>query len=63
MLSKYKYILKAKKSVVVAEAQKAYEVFRCFVVGNPQTQWDRIVHEMHTKDPWIGMNGSSNRGL
>ncbi len=34
-LSKYKEILKAKKSVMVAEAQKAHEVFRCFVVSNP----------------------------
>jgi hypothetical protein len=50
-LSKYKDILKAKKSVAVAEAQKAYEVFRCFVASNSRTQWDRIVHEMHTKDP------------
>jgi hypothetical protein len=24
-------------------------------------QWDRIVNEMHTKNPWIGMNGKSNK--
>jgi hypothetical protein len=60
--SEYKEILKTKKGVAVVEAQKAYEVFRCFVIGNPQTQWDRIVHKMHTKDPWIGVNGSSNKG-
>ncbi len=58
LLSEYKEIIKAKKSVTAAEAQKAYEVFRCFVLGDPQTQWDKIVHEMHTKDPWIGVNGS-----
>jgi hypothetical protein len=51
LLSKYKEILKAKKSVAVAEAQKAYEVFCCFFIGNLQTQWDWIVHEMHTKNP------------
>jgi hypothetical protein len=61
-LSKYKEILKAKRSDMAAEAQKAYEVFCCFIVGNPRTQWDKIVREMHTKDPWIGMNGSSNKG-
>jgi hypothetical protein len=60
-LSKYKEILKAKKSVAIAETLKAYEMFRCFVVGNPQTQWDKIVHKMHTRDPWITVNGSSNR--
>jgi hypothetical protein len=60
-LLKCKEILKAKMSVVVAEAQKAYEVFRCFFVGDLRTQWDKIVHKMHTKDPWIGVNGSSNK--
>jgi hypothetical protein len=61
-LSKYKEILKAKKVFVVPETQKAFEMFRLFVVSNSQTQWDKIVHEMHTKDPWIGVNRSSNKG-
>jgi hypothetical protein len=26
-------------------------------------QWDRIVDEMHTKNPWIGINGKSNKGI
>jgi hypothetical protein len=26
-------------------------------------QWDRIVNEMHTKNPWIGVNGKSNKGV
>jgi hypothetical protein len=34
----------------------------CFVVGDLRTQWDKIVPEMHTRDPWISMNGSSNKG-
>ncbi len=59
-LSEYKEILKAKKVVAVAKIQKAYEMFHCFVVNNLQTQWEKIVHKMHTKDPWIGVNGSSN---
>jgi hypothetical protein len=63
MLSEYKEILKAKKGYAIAKTQKAYEMFRCFVVGKPRAQWDKIVHEMHTKDPWIGMNGSSNKGM
>jgi len=33
-----------------------------FVVGDQQTQWDKIVQEMHTKDPWIGMDGVSHKG-
>jgi hypothetical protein len=61
-LSKYKEILKAKKVFAVTETQKAFEMFPLFVFGNPQTQWYKIVHEMHTKDPWIGINKSSNKG-
>ncbi len=55
--------LKAKKSIVVELAQKAYELFRCFIVGEAQMQLDRIVNEMHTKKPWIGVNGKSNKGI
>ncbi len=43
--------LKAKKSFAVNHAQKVYELFRCFIVGRAQTQWDRIVNKMHTKNP------------
>ncbi len=60
--SEYKEILKAKKQIAIAKTQKAYKMFCCFVVGNLQTQWDKIVHKMHTKDPWISVNGSSNKG-
>ncbi len=28
-----------------------------------QTQWDKIAQEMYCKDPWIGMNGQSHKGL
>ncbi len=42
---------------------QAYEVFCLFVVGNQQTQWDKIIQEMHTKDPWIGVNGISHKGI
>ncbi len=55
--------LKAKKSFVVDQAQKAYELFRCFVVGEARTQWDRIVNKMHMKNPCIGINGKSNKGI
>ena len=32
--------LKAKKSFAVKQAQKAYKLFRCFVIGEARTQWD-----------------------
>ena len=62
-LSNLNESLKAKKSFAVDQAQKAYELFRCFIVGKAQTQWDRIVNEMHMKNPWIGGNGKSNKGI
>ncbi len=55
--------LKAKKSFAVDQAQKAYKLFRCFVVGKARMQWDRIVNKMHMKNPWIGINGKSNKGI
>jgi hypothetical protein len=55
--------LKAKKTFAVELAQKAYELFHCFVLGEARMQWDRIMNEMHTKNPWIGMNGKSNKGI
>ncbi len=62
-LSKLNESLMAKKSFAVEQAQKDYELFRCFVVGKALMQWDRIVNKMHTKNPWIGVNGKSNKGI
>jgi hypothetical protein len=62
-LSDLKETLQVKKDVTVEKAQKAHELFRCFVVGKARTNWDRIVNEMHTKNPWVGVNGHSNKGL
>jgi hypothetical protein len=62
-LNDLKEALKAKKDVAVEKAQKAYKLFRCFVVGKVQTNWDRIVNQMHTKNPWVGVNGKSNKGI
>jgi hypothetical protein len=62
-LNKLNESLKAKKTITVELVQKAYELIRCFVVGKAQMQWDRIVNKMHTKNPWIGMNGKSNKDI
>jgi hypothetical protein len=50
-LNNLKVALKAKKEVAVEKAQKSYKLFRCFVVGEVQTNLDRNVNEMHTKNP------------
>jgi hypothetical protein len=62
-LNKLNESLKAKKTIALKLAQKAYKLFRCFLVSKAQMQWDRIVNKMHTKNPWIGMNGKSNKGI
>jgi hypothetical protein len=62
-LSNLNESLKAKKSFLVKQAQKAYKLFCCFIVGKVGMQWDRIMNEMHTKNPWIGINSKSNKGI
>jgi hypothetical protein len=62
-LNKFNKSLKAKKTFAVEMAQKAYKLFICFFVCVAQTQWERIVNEMHAKNPWVGVNGKSNRGI
>ncbi len=62
-LNKLNESLKAKKTIAVELAQKAYKLFHCFIVGKAQTQWDRIMNEMHMKNPWIGVNAKSNKGI
>jgi hypothetical protein len=61
MLSKYKEILQAKKKIAIAKTQKTYKMFRCFVADNQQTQWDMSMR-CTPRNPWIGVNGSSNKG-
>jgi hypothetical protein len=62
-LNKPNKSLKAKETIDVELAQKAYKLFCCFVVSEARMQLERIVNEMHTKNPWIGMNGKSNKGI
>ncbi len=62
-LSAVKEDLKAASKLAVVETLKAYELLCCFVVGKAQTQWDKIMQEMHCKDPWIGVNFQSHNGL
>ncbi len=50
-LNKLNKSLKAKKIIAVELAQKADKLFHCFIVGKARMQWDRIVNEMHTKNP------------
>ncbi len=62
-VEQYKGILKTKKGMAIAVTSQAYEMFRLFVVGDQRTQLDKIVQEMHTKDPWVGVDGVSRKGI
>jgi hypothetical protein len=50
---KIKKTLKTARNLAVAKALKAYKLFRCFVVGKAQTQWDKIVHKMPRTPGWV----------
>jgi hypothetical protein len=62
-LVKIKKNLKMVCKHAVTESVKAYKLFHSFIVSKAQTQWDKIVHGMHSKDPWVGVNGKSHKGL
>ncbi len=41
---------------------KVYELAHVYFVGKAWTQWDKVVTEMHMKDPWVAVNGVSQKG-
>jgi hypothetical protein len=50
----------------VAEAAKVtsiYELFRKGLKEDPKLQWDRIMEDMHTKDPWEDLKGVKHEGI
>ena len=40
-----------------------YDLFRQLLADEPQVQWDRIVEDVHNKDPWTGLDGVKHIGL
>ena len=54
-------VLKAKKEAQ-SKIVKAYEQTCIYFVGKAWTQWDKVITEMHTKDPWVAVNGVSCKG-
>ena len=40
-----------------------YDLFRQLLSDEPQVQWDRIIEDVHNKDPWTGLNGVKHNGL
>jgi hypothetical protein len=62
-LSAIKDELKTACKLAGVETLKANKLICCIVVGKAQMQWDKIVQEMHTKVPWVGVNGQLHKGL
>jgi hypothetical protein len=55
-------LLKEAEKNALNEIAKAYELIRTYFVGKTRTQWDKVVQEMHQKDPWVAVDGSLNQG-
>ncbi len=55
-------LLKEAEKNALKEIVKAYELFRTYFVGEARTQWDKVVQEMHLKNPWVAVDGSLNQG-
>ena len=53
-------LLKAKIEAQ-GEIVKAYELICVYFVSKAWSQWDKVVAEMHTKDPWVAVNGVSHK--
>ncbi len=55
-------IFKDSKAKYVKAIEATYEVMRNLLAGDPQTQWDRIIKEMHEGDSWAGPDGKEHQG-
>ena len=59
----------AKQELVTAEVAESANVatvcklFRKGLKEDPELQWDRIVEDMHTNDPWEDLKGVKHEGL
>ena len=59
----------AEEELTKTEAQEStqvglvYDLFRKTLKDDPELQWDRIVEDMHLKDPWEDLRGVKHDGL
>jgi hypothetical protein len=45
------------KANVAAQAGTADVIYHKLLADDPETHWDQIVSDMHTKDPWTDLIG------
>jgi hypothetical protein len=55
--------LSAAKVVESTVACLAHDLFRKLTKDDPEIQWDRIVADMHTKNPWLDIRDVKHHGL
>ncbi len=49
--------------LVGSQVGLVYDLFRKQLKEDPELQWDRIVDDMHAKDPWEDLRGVKHTGL
>jgi len=50
------------KAEFLKAVQKPFDLVRQLLIGEAQTQWDKIVKEMFDRDTWVGVNGKTHGG-
>ncbi len=58
-----KEVLVNVKVEVTAHADIAYDLYGKLLTGDTEGQWDQIVQDMHTKNPWMDLTGVKHNGL
>jgi hypothetical protein len=55
--------LKKRQALESVKVGLVYDLFRKTLKEDPELQWDRIVDDMHAKDPWEDLRGAKHDGL
>jgi hypothetical protein len=65
-LTKVKAVEKELTAAKVVESTVTcltYDLFHKLTKDDPEIQWDRIVVDMHPKNPWMDIKGAKHQGL
>jgi hypothetical protein len=55
--------LKKAEALEAVKVGLVYDLFRKTLKEDTELQWDRIVDDMHAKDPWEDLRGAKHNGL
>ncbi len=62
LVEQAKKLLETNQKTALKEVVKAYDLFCTYFMGKACTQWNKVVIEMHNKDPWVAVDGSLHKG-